>query len=141
MKRQLPEHDELLRIVSTLQGAIEVRTLCEVDGDGERFPIYAIGMGSRSPEAPAIGFFGGVHGLERVGTQVLLSFLESLLAELERDETLQELVSQVRLIFVPLVNPAGMAQRTRSNANGVDLMRNAPLDSPERVAFLLGGHR
>lgn len=25
---------------------------------------------------PAIGFFGGVHGLERIGTQVLLHFLE-----------------------------------------------------------------
>jgi len=42
---------------------------------------------------------------------------------------------------MPLLNPAGMQRATRANARGVDLMRNAPVDSRERVTFLLGGQR
>lgn len=141
MKPWLPEQDELLRLIDVAGPRLDVRTVCEVADQDQRYPVYALGLGSRSPQAPALGFFGGVHGLERVGTQVLLSFIHSLLARLESDAALQELISQVRLLFMPLVNPAGMARRMRSNANGVDLMRNAPLESRERVAFLLGGHR
>ena len=82
-----------------------------------------------------------MHGLERVGTHVVLSFLASLVTRLERDESFARLLDEVRLVFMPLVNPAGMHRRSRSNANGVDLMRNAPLESRERVPFLLGGQR
>ena len=47
----------------------------------------------------------------------------------------------MRLVFMPLVNPGGMWQGTRSNPQGVDLMRNAPLSASEAVPFLLGGQR
>jgi len=42
---------------------------------------------------------------------------------------------------MPVVNPGGMWQATRANPNGVDLMRNAPLESNEHVPFMLGGQR
>jgi hypothetical protein len=42
---------------------------------------------------------------------------------------------------MPLINPGGMWQSTRSNPQGVDLMRNAPIESSSRVPFLLGGQR
>src|SRR5262245_13496893 len=137
----LPELVELERILEEHGACFETRTLCQVD-DGERaFPLYAVTLGSRSREAPAVGFFGGVHGLERVGTQVLLSFLDSLAGRLKWDERVQAIVSGLRLVFLPLVNPAGMRRGSRANANGVDLMRNAPVQSRERVPFLLGGQR
>jgi hypothetical protein len=141
MLAQLAEYEELLRLIDAARGRVETRTLCEVTHAGERFPVYALCLGSRAPQAPAIGFFGGVHGLERIGTHVLLSFLQALLERLERDEALSTLLAEVRLVFMPLVNPAGMRANTRANANGVDLMRNAPVQSRERVAFLLGGQR
>jgi hypothetical protein len=47
----------------------------------------------------------------------------------------------VRLVFMPLVNPGGLWLGTRANPNGVDLMRNAPVESVERVPFLIGGQR
>lgn len=139
--RTLPELDELERIVEASGGRMEVRTVCEVEDVGRRFPVQALCLGNPSPDAPAVGFFGGVHGLERVGTQVVLSFLDSLVGRLAWDERTQRLLSEVRLVFMPLVNPAGMSRNTRANANGIDLMRNAPLQSRERVAFLLGGQR
>ena len=137
----LPELAELERILDEHASLIEVRTLCEVTHAGRRLPLHSLTLGSRSESAPAVGFFGGVHGLERVGTQVLLSFLDSLAGRAAWDERIQRLLAEVRVVFLPLVNPAGMSARTRANGNGVDLMRNAPLQSRERVAFLLGGQR
>ena len=136
----LPELVELERILGE-SDAFETRTLCEVSAGGRSFPVHAVCLGNRSREAPALGFFGGVHGLERVGTQVLLSFLDSLAGRLRWDERVQSIVSGMRLVFLPLVNPVGMSRASRANANGVDLMRNAPVQSRERVPFLVGGQR
>jgi hypothetical protein len=137
----LPELVELDRILDKHRAQLDVRTLCEVRDHHCRLPVQAVLLGSKSRDAPAVGFFGGVHGLERVGTQVLLSFLDSLAGRMEWDERVQRLVSELRVVFLPLVNPAGMRAGSRANGNGVDLMRNAPVQSRERVAFLLGGQR
>ena len=88
-----------------------------------------------------MGFFGGVHGLERIGAQVVIAFLGGLVARLGWDTTLHRQLEQVRLVFMPLVNPGGMLRHTRANMNGVDLMRNAPMEAIEPVPFLLGGQR
>ena len=136
----LPELDELLRIVEAGGAHLDVRIACEVADGAARFPVHAIGLGNPAADAPAIGFFGGVHGLERIGTQVVLSLLGSLIARLHWDEVLHRQLADVRLVFMPLVNPAGMRRRRRANANGVDLMRNAPVES-SAAAFLVGGQR
>ena len=47
----------------------------------------------------------------------------------------------MRLVFMLIVNPRGMLRGTRANANGIDLMRNGPIDSTERVPFMIGGQR
>src|SRR5688572_27758411 len=138
---KLPELDELERILKAHSDRLAVRTLCDIRDGERRYPLHAVTVGSPARDAPAVGFFGGVHGLERIGTQVLLSFLDSLAGRLEWDERIQRLASEVRLVLMPLVNPSGMSRRMRSNANGVDLMRNAPVQSSERVPFLLGGQR
>jgi hypothetical protein len=109
--------------------------------EGRQFPVYAIALGGSGPDVPAVGFFGGVHGLERIGTQVLLAFLDSLLHRMRWDSVLRAHLAAVRLIFMPIINPAGMWRTTRSNPHGVDLMRNAPVDAAEKVPFLLGGQR
>lgn len=138
MATVLPELDELLRLIDAGGARFDARVACEVQGG---LPVHVVALGSRAPDAPAAGFFGGVHGLERVGTQVLLSFLRSLLERLKCDEALEELLAATRLVLMPLVNPGGMSRRTRANPSGVDLMRNAPLESRERVPVLVGGQR
>ena len=132
---------ELDRIVAAGAARIEVRKVCEAADGNQRLPIYTVCLGNPSCEVPAVGFFGGVHGLERIGAQVVLSFLRSLVERLGRDEELDRLLSGVRLVFMPIVNPAGVNRGSRSNANGVDLMRNAPVESREHVAFMVGGQR
>jgi hypothetical protein len=104
-------------------------------------PVYRITMGNPDRQLPAIGFFGGVHGLERIGSRVLIAFLEGLVTRLRWDASLHSLLERVRLVFMPVVNPGGMLRGTRANPCGVDLMRNAPVDAADAVPFLVGGQR
>ena len=137
----LTELRDLEFILELGRDHLDVCVACEVNVDGKKFPVYQLALGNPDPQVPAIGFFGGVHGLERIGTHVLLYFLRSLLTRLEWDKSLHHLLRDVRLVFMPLVNPGGMWQATRSNPRGVDLMRNAPVEAAGKVPFLLGGHR
>ena len=137
----LPELQELERLVVEGGAHLRVATVCRAEAQGRAFPVHAVVLGSEAPDVPAVGFFGGIHGLERIGTQVVLSFLGSLVSRLRWDRGLQEQLRTVRLVFMPLINPGGMWLRSRCNPNGVDLMRNAPVEAEAGVPFLLGGQR
>jgi hypothetical protein len=137
----LPELTELERLIGEGGAHLEASVACTVYAADRSFPVHVVTMGNPSPDVPAVGFFGGIHGLERIGTQVVLAFLQGLLARLRWDRALQRQMSEVRLVFMPLVNPGGMWQSTRCNPAGVDLMRNSPVQASENVPFLLGGQR
>ncbi|QBC44507.1 M14 family zinc carboxypeptidase [Iodobacter fluviatilis] len=138
---QLPELIELEDIILQAGDAIRLQQHGEVKYAASRFPLYSISMGSQRADAPVLGFFGGVHGLERIGSQIVLAFLRSLLVRQSWDSSLQHKLKNIRLVFMPLINPIGIARGTRSNGYGVDLMRNAPIESAEKTSFLVGGHR
>ncbi|MCR5884559.1 DUF2817 domain-containing protein [Rhizobacter sp. J219] len=138
----------LLPALAELQGLVEAggahlqqRVVCEVRCGETRLPVQVITLGNPGPDVPAIGIFGGVHGLERIGAEVALAFLRSLVMRLPWDGVLHRQLESLRMVFMPLVNPAGMALGTRANARGVDLMRNAPVEAVGRVPFLIGGQR
>lgn len=137
----LPELRELERLLEFGRQHLQVSEACQVSAGEKNFPVYQLTLGNPDPKLPSIGFFGGIHGLERIGTQVLLYFLRSLLTRLAWDKSLHHLLQDVRLVFMPLINPGGMSQSTRCNPNGIDLMRNAPIEAAGKVPFLLGGHR
>jgi hypothetical protein len=137
----LPELDELLQIVADGAEHVRCRTLCEVAVGDRAFEVHAVTLGNPDPAAPAVGFFGGVHGLERIGAEVVLACLRSLVLRLRWDDTLHRMLEGLRVVFVPLVNPGGLWRGTRANPQGVDLMRNAPLDCTAGAAFMLGGQR
>jgi hypothetical protein len=111
------------------------------DHDGGRLPLISFTFGNTDPKAPVLGLYGGVHGLERIGAQVVLSLLGSFSDLLLWDRLLHEALSQIRIVFFPMVNPLGILHRTRSNPNGVDLMCNAPVESDENPTWLVGGQR
>lgn len=138
------EHPELEAIQSLIRRAgrgLRSEVVCEVSVGRERLPLYCLEMGPTDPEVPAVGFFGGIHGVERIGSHVLLAWLQSLVERLEWDELLHDALQRVRLVFMPLINPGGMRRRTRANPAGVDLMRNAPVDADHSVLWPLGGQR
>ena len=138
---ELPFLQALRRIADAGAGRVELHTLCEVDDGRQRHPVLALTLGSAAPDAPALGLFGGVHGLERIGAEVALACLQSLVMRLRWDVGLQRLLGTLRVVAVPLVNPGGLARGTRANPNGVDLMRNAPIEATDHVPFLIGGQR
>lgn len=139
--RSLPELDELERVIELGGARLEVRVACEIATPGASYPVHVIALGNPDPDAPAFGVFGGVHGLERIGSVIAIAWLRSLVVRLGWDSTLQHLLESARLVFMPLINPGGFALGTRANPQGVDLMRNAPVHCDERPAFLLGGQR
>jgi hypothetical protein len=138
----LPELTHLERILDLFGSDARVETLDTIACAGHLFPIYGISLGSQAPDAPVLGVFGGVHGLERIGTQVVLSYLKTLAELVKWDATTRSFLEKARLVFVPLINPGGMFRKTRSNPNGVDLMRNAPVTG-EKIPkyYLYSGHR
>jgi hypothetical protein len=103
-------------------------------------PIHAFRFGTGDRTTPALLVTGGVHGLERIGTDVAIAFLTSLVARLAWDAVLHDALARCRVLVVPLVNPVGMSRGQRANGNGVDLMRNAPA-APTGGTPLLGGQR
>ncbi len=135
------ELDVLERLLDAASRCGEVCKLADAVGDGLALPVHAVRFGSTEPTAPALVIVGGVHGLERIGTEVALAFLTTFLAQLGWDEVLGEALRRCRVCFVPLVNPVGLALRRRGNGRGVDLMRNAP-PHPDAIGTpWVGGQR
>jgi hypothetical protein len=139
--KALPAITELERILQLAGDRVQVSVPHTVVTDDACLPVYAIAVGNPSPEVPGIGFFGGVHGLERIGTEVVLAFLASLVQRMAWDHTLHRQLETMRMVFMPLVNPGGMLRGTRANPAGVDLMRNAPVDAEEPVPAWVSGQR
>lgn len=137
----LPELAEIEHLIAEGGSRLSSRVLCRVTLRQESYPVHAITLGNPSPKVPAVGFFGGVHGLERIGAEVVIGYLRSLVKRLAWDQVLHQQLKSVRLVFMPLVNPGGLRLGTRANPRGVDLMRNAPVDAREPVPFLIGGQR
>lgn len=137
----LAELDDIEQLIALGEPHVSARVEAIVVDGGRRFPLYALMLGTNDPCAPGVGFFGGVHGLERIGAEVVIAHLRNLVARLRWDDGLHRQLASLRMVFMPLVNPGGLARGTRANPAGVDLMRNAPVEAQEAVPFLIGGQR
>lgn len=139
---RLPELRQIETIILQDQRQhLSSNILCHIPTDDELLPVYALSLGNPADNIPSITFTGGIHGLEKIGTQVVLAFLETLLERLRWDISFEDILQRVRINFLPILNPVGMMNHTRANGQGIDLMRNAPIDSEEKTVWLGGGHR
>ena len=139
---ELPELQALEQIIELGAGRLQTRVVQQIAvAGGHSFPIHAITLGNPDLAVPAVGFFGGVHGLERIGSEVVMAFLRHVVQRLTWDTVLNRQLESLRLVFMPIVNPGGMWAATRANPQGVDLMRNAPVNAQQKTPFLLGGQR
>ena len=137
----LPELVQLERVLAEAPAQVRTSVVGRIPVRGMNLPIYRTELGSTRPDAPSVLVVGGVHGLERIGSQVVIAWLSSLLARMGWDENCRQLLEKVHITLLPILNPGGMYLNQRSNPNGVDLMRNAPITAQDRSAFMLGGQR
>ena len=141
LKRHIPELIKLEKLIYAHQGQLTVNIEHEVFLDDTCLPVYSLTLGRQQRPAPTLFILGGVHGIERIGSQVNLAILHTLLERLTWDESLQALLEKIQIIFLPILNTGGMYRNTRCNPNGVDLNRNAPIESEDKINPLIGGHR
>jgi predicted deacylase len=143
LSRNVPELIEIDRLAGDLPRGMRVRVLDSVIHHGVELPIHCFEAGPDDPETPVFLLTGGVHGLERIGTHVVIAYMKTLFSHMAWDEAQHDHFKKARLIIVPLVNPAGMLLRSRSNGRGVDLMRNAPVEAVHNNSWVpfVGGHR
>ncbi len=125
---KFPELDQLERIIERFGDRAQTQVIERIRYKNLEFPIHCLTLGSTAPDVPVLAFFGGVHGLEKIGSEVILSYLHTICQLLDWDREFQDRLTKSRLVFVPIVNPVGVYLGRRSNGNGVDLMRNSPVE-------------
>jgi len=86
---------------------------------GRPVPRLCIGAG------PAVLVMASIHGNESAGTSLVEQLGKFLL------ESSDEVCSDRSIVLMPVVNPDGVENQTRGNANGVDLNRNFPAENRE----------
>lgn len=113
---------------------------------GTAYPLWKVVCENKdtaksSEEKVTLILTGGVHGLEKIGSQLCVSLIEKYFELSLWDPVFRNKLEDMRFVFLPFVNPVGIQERTRSNGQGIDLMRNAPIEAQEKVPVLAGGHR
>ena len=101
-----PELEQLERIIEQLGDRAQIEIVERIQYKDHEFPIHCITLGSARPDVPVLAFFGGVHGLEKIGSEVILSYMETICQLLDWDQEFLARLEKSSLVFVPLVNPA-----------------------------------
>ncbi len=139
--KEAPELVQLKRLEKMFGDIIIMEKLGEVEHKGYRSQIDAFFISHKPrPELPTIAFFSCFHGVEWIGSRVLVNFIEHLIREITWDEDIKNITEKVNICGIPIVNPIGKIEHYRSNGNGIDLMRNSPVKAKKAIP-LLGGQR
>jgi murein peptide amidase A len=87
-------------------------------------PIEGVFLGEENPTRINTLFIGAFHGDETISAEVLFHFIEHLQKGKFAKNTID--FHKNPTLIIPVLNPDGLAQKTRVNANQVDLNRNYP---------------
>ncbi len=103
----------------------------------EKFPIYAYTFEPLNYEKTVL-ITGNTHAENDITLISLSHFLDELCRNFKEDRTLSYLRSKVKLVVIPVVNPYGFVNKSKFNANGVDLHRNFPYKWDECISDVKG---
>lgn len=103
------------RLLASAGPAFEQRTLASIPHRDRSYPIYWLRRPGH-PNAPRVLIAGGVHGDERAALLVLPDLLDAL-----GDEPPG---SGLDVVLVAPINPVGVAETSRYNAQGCDINRD-----------------
>ncbi|MCB0370971.1 MAG: DUF2817 domain-containing protein, partial [Bdellovibrionales bacterium] len=123
VRNKLPELELIENIAEKIQEFAKIEIIGESQEENLRLPIHKITFGNPDPKAPVLGLVGGVHGLERIGSQVCIALLHSLSQLSLWDDSIKKSLEKIRVFFIPVINPIGIMKKRRSNPRGVDIMR------------------
>jgi len=116
----------------------KVDTIQSEDGAFDIHLIELNGESTPSKDTYTLLLVAGVHGLEWIGVTVLLHHLSHLLETARWNSGVRKMLSSARVVAIPALNPTGIFQGRRATAQGIDLMRNAPIVAESAVPFLGG---
>ncbi len=121
--------DEVNRFIDDAHSANPLITAVEHVGTSvEGRPINALVISDNPSDLemePRIRISGGIHGNEKVTTEVVIRYIEYLLSEYNNsNDEITGLINSRYIVIIPVINPDGYTISTRYNANGVDLNRN-----------------
>jgi hypothetical protein len=84
-------------------------------------PIRMVSIGSGDID---VLMWSQMHGNESTATRSIVDLL-SFIAENSKQESINSLLQDLRIHFIPMLNPDGASRWTRENAIGIDLNRDA----------------
>ncbi len=90
-------------------------------------------------DKPVAGFISTIHGDEPIGTEMCLRFCDLLLGGYGSDAHITALLDTTVIWMLPLMNPDGMNNHTRYNANSLDLNRSFPQFGSDFTTTLFDG--
>ena len=97
-----------------------------VSAEGRNIPLLVVGGGPTT-----VLLWSQMHGDEPTATSALLDILEHL-GRTQRTPDTGRLLSRLTLAIIPMLNPDGAARTRRTNAQGIDVNRDAlRLQTPE----------
>ncbi len=97
-----------------------------VSSEGRKIPLVVLGNGPTT-----VLLWSQMHGDEPTATSALLDVLEHLGRTRKTPET-ERLLSRLTLAIIPMLNPDGAERTRRTNAQGIDINRDAlRLQTPE----------
>jgi len=92
----------------------------------ELWVLYISDNADVQEDEPEFKYVSTIHGDEPVGTEICLYFIELLLTEYGKTQSITDLVDGTGIAVMPLMNPDGRASASRFNAQGLDLNRCFP---------------
>jgi hypothetical protein len=90
-----------------------------ISAEGRKIPLVVLGNGPTT-----VLLWSQMHGDEPTATSALLDVLEHLGRTRKTRET-ERLLSRLTLAIVPMLNPDGAERTRRTNAQGIDINRDA----------------
>lgn len=77
-------------------------------------------------DEPEVKYIATMHGDEPVGMELTLYLIRYLTDNYGSDSRITHLINEIELWIMPLMNPDGLGQQNRMNAQGFDLNRSFP---------------
>jgi carboxypeptidase D len=114
--------------------------LCHLESIGESGQgrkIWALKISDNVTEdenEPTVTLNATIHGDESIANEISLKLIAFILEEYKNNSpTITNLVNHTQLYFLPIINPDGMVNTRRENANGADLNRSFPDGVEENI--------